>query len=219
MWPTMDDLGWFEHLLKQGNTSRCHENHERSHYIHFTSRFVYRTPETSGPTRYLLMTVMSASQESVRRQASHIPCPHMPHGHATRGAAPCLLPCRGPRALPLFFLRSAGVSSCAACACCSAALAASEILRTIPASPPPFFIPSDSYKSVIGPVIILAAIVFGSHEFAGMYGIALSALGMLATLATCLTIDVYGPVCDNAGGIAEMCELHPEVRSVTRGGL
>jgi len=71
------------------------------------------------------------------------------------------------------------------------------------------------YKSVIWPVIILAAIVFGAHTLAGMYGIALSALGMLATLATCLTIDVYGPVCDNAGGIAEMCELHPEVRQKT----
>ena len=41
---------------------------------------------------------------------------------------------------------------------------------------------------------------------------------MLATLATCLAIDVYGPVCDNAGGIAEMCELHPSVSFVTRGG-
>ena len=48
-----------------------------------------------------------------------------------------------------------------------------------------------------------------------MYGIALAALGMLATLATCLAIDVYGPVCDNAGGIAEMCELHPSVREKT----
>ncbi|KAL1507326.1 hypothetical protein AB1Y20_008172 [Prymnesium parvum] len=71
------------------------------------------------------------------------------------------------------------------------------------------------YKSVIFPVIILAAIVYGAHMLAGMYGISLSALGMLATLATCLTIDVYGPVCDNAGGIAEMCELHPDVRQKT----
>ena len=71
------------------------------------------------------------------------------------------------------------------------------------------------YKSVIVPVFVLAAIVYGSHMQAGMYGIALAALGMLSTLATCLTIDVYGPVCDNAGGIAEMCELHPSVREKT----
>jgi len=71
------------------------------------------------------------------------------------------------------------------------------------------------YKSVIIPILTLAAIVFGSHTLAGMYGIALAALGMLATLATCLTIDVYGPVCDNAGGIAEMAELHPSVREKT----
>ena len=71
------------------------------------------------------------------------------------------------------------------------------------------------YLSVIHPVLILAAIVFGAHSFAGFYGIALSALGMLSTLATCLAIDVYGPVCDNAGGIAEMCELHPSVREKT----
>jgi len=71
------------------------------------------------------------------------------------------------------------------------------------------------YKSVVLPVFILAGIIFGSHRLAGMYGISLAALGMLATLATCLTIDVYGPVCDNAGGIAEMCELHPSVREKT----
>jgi len=71
------------------------------------------------------------------------------------------------------------------------------------------------YKSVIIPVITLSAIVYGAHTLAGMYGIALAALGMLSTLATCLTIDVYGPVCDNAGGIAEMCELHPSVREKT----
>ena len=68
---------------------------------------------------------------------------------------------------------------------------------------------------MIIPVATLAAIVFGAHTLAGMYGIALAALGMLSTLATCLTIDVYGPVCDNAGGIAEMCELHPSVREKT----
>lgn len=60
------------------------------------------------------------------------------------------------------------------------------------------------YKSAIVPVFIVAFIVFGSHTLAGFYGIALSALGMLSTLATCLAIDVYGPVCDNAGGIAEV---------------
>ena len=70
-------------------------------------------------------------------------------------------------------------------------------------------------KSVIVPVATLAAIVWGAHTLAGFYGIALAALGMLSTLATCLTIDVYGPVCDNAGGIAEMCELHPSVREKT----
>jgi len=48
-----------------------------------------------------------------------------------------------------------------------------------------------------------------------MFGVALAALGMLSNLATCLSIDVYGPVCDNAGGIAEMAELPSEVRDVT----
>jgi len=71
------------------------------------------------------------------------------------------------------------------------------------------------YKSAIAPVFILAFIVFGAHSIAGFYGIALSALGMLSTLSTCLAIDVYGPVCDNAGGIAEMCELHHAVREKT----
>jgi len=71
------------------------------------------------------------------------------------------------------------------------------------------------YKSAIMPVLILSGIVYGAHTLAGFYGIALSALGMLSTLSTCLAIDVYGPVCDNAGGIAEMCELHPSVREKT----
>merc|ERR1719456_603690 len=71
------------------------------------------------------------------------------------------------------------------------------------------------YKSAIIPVILIAVATFVSFTLCGMYGVALAALGMLSTLATCLAIDVYGPVCDNAGGIAEMCELHPSVREKT----
>lgn len=71
------------------------------------------------------------------------------------------------------------------------------------------------YKSAILPIFIIAIDVYVSFTLAEMYGVALAALGMLGTLATCLTIDVYGPVCDNAGGIAEMAELEPEVRDKT----
>ena len=71
------------------------------------------------------------------------------------------------------------------------------------------------YKSVIIPVIVLSAIVYGSFARCDMYGVALAALGMLSNLATGLTIDVYGPVCDNAGGIAEMAELDSYVRDKT----
>merc|ERR1711988_851597 len=69
--------------------------------------------------------------------------------------------------------------------------------------------------STVIPIIMLTATIAYAFAVAGMYGIGLAALGMLSTLATCLTIDVYGPVCDNAGGIAEMCELHPSVREKT----
>ena len=71
------------------------------------------------------------------------------------------------------------------------------------------------YKSVIVPVFILALIVYMSFELCDLYGVALAAVGMLGTLATGLTIDAYGPVCDNAGGIAEMAELNKEVRIKT----
>eukprot|EP00286_Rhodomonas_abbreviata_P016695 CAMPEP_0181342352 /NCGR_PEP_ID=MMETSP1101-20121128/30949_1 /TAXON_ID=46948 /ORGANISM="Rhodomonas abbreviata, Strain Caron Lab Isolate" /LENGTH=1009 /DNA_ID=CAMNT_0023453793 /DNA_START=18 /DNA_END=3043 /DNA_ORIENTATION=- len=71
------------------------------------------------------------------------------------------------------------------------------------------------YSSVIWPVIIISFIIFVSFKFAGMYGVALAALGMLSTLATCLAIDVYGPISDNAGGIAEMCEMPASVRDKT----
>ena len=57
--------------------------------------------------------------------------------------------------------------------------------------------------------------VYVSWTMAGMYGIALSAIGMISTIATGLTIDAYGPISDNAGGIAEMSELGPDVRRRT----
>jgi len=71
------------------------------------------------------------------------------------------------------------------------------------------------YKSAIIPVMVLAFAVYMSLHLADMYGVALAAVGMLSTLATGLTIDAYGPVCDNAGGIAEMCELPEYVREKT----
>ena len=63
------------------------------------------------------------------------------------------------------------------------------------------------YLSCIIPTIILALTAYGAHRMLGMFGIGLSALGMLSTLSVGLTIDAYGPISDNAGGIAEMCSL------------
>jgi inorganic pyrophosphatase len=71
------------------------------------------------------------------------------------------------------------------------------------------------YRSAILPVSLLAIVVYLSFWLGDMYGVALAALGMLSNLATCLAIDVYGPICDNAGGIAEMSELPENVRDVT----
>ena len=71
------------------------------------------------------------------------------------------------------------------------------------------------YRSTIIPVIALAITVYASFSLAGMYGIALAALGMISTIAIGLTIDAYGPVSDNAGGIAEMSHLGKEVRTRT----
>jgi len=71
------------------------------------------------------------------------------------------------------------------------------------------------YKSAIIPVYTLAAIIYFAFSLADLYGVALAALGMLSTLATGLTIDGYGPVTDNAGGIAEMALLPASVREKT----
>merc|ERR1719487_898900 len=71
------------------------------------------------------------------------------------------------------------------------------------------------YKSCIVPCFCIGATICISHVVAGMYGIALAALGMLGTLVCALTIDVYGPISDNAGGIAEMAGLDEYVRERT----
>ena len=63
------------------------------------------------------------------------------------------------------------------------------------------------YLSTIIPILLLALTILISIKLMGMLGVALSAIGMLSTLAVGLAIDVYGPISDNAGGIAEMAEL------------
>ncbi|MFC1998716.1 sodium-translocating pyrophosphatase [Chloroflexota bacterium] len=65
------------------------------------------------------------------------------------------------------------------------------------------------------PVILVVIAILAAHYFAGIYGIAIAGVGMLATLGVSLATDAYGPVADNAGGIAEMAELPPEVRERT----
>lgn len=70
-------------------------------------------------------------------------------------------------------------------------------------------------ESTFLPILVLAGGIWGSYECAGLYGVSIAAAGMMATTAMQLAIDAFGPIADNAGGIAEMSELPPDVREKT----
>ncbi|HRN78926.1 MAG TPA: sodium-translocating pyrophosphatase [Ferruginibacter sp.] len=70
-------------------------------------------------------------------------------------------------------------------------------------------------ESTLLPILVLAAGIYGSYECAGLYGVGIAAAGMMATTAMQLAIDAFGPIADNAGGIAEMSELPADVREKT----
>ncbi|MBQ6414452.1 sodium/proton-translocating pyrophosphatase [Candidatus Saccharibacteria bacterium] len=71
------------------------------------------------------------------------------------------------------------------------------------------------YRSTLGPVLVIGVSMIIAYSLAGTYGIAIAGLGMLSFVGTTVSIDAFGPIADNAGGIAESCHLEPEVRKIT----
>ena len=71
------------------------------------------------------------------------------------------------------------------------------------------------YRSALGPILVIGISMVISYRLAGTYGIAIAGLGMLSFVGTTVSIDAFGPIADNAGGIAESCHLEPNVRKIT----